>query len=544
MPDKNIQTPFPSYQRKILHQTDLFEVVSIVWTKDSQTPTHNHGWSQCMVLIEDGVFENVLHTGMKSEIQALEIGQILNTPVGANHQMRCLSQSGKTLHVYTPKIQEGSDFGKFNIPSNDQLTNDLKLSEPTSIETLRNMMNSVRDHSVTTHSPYFMNQLFAGVLPQMLLAEDLISQTKTTMATFEASPTFSNIELEVIKSLGQIIGWNKGSTDGVGVPGGSAANFMAVHCARQKKFPEIKKTGMNGARLRIFTSTEAHYSFKKACAALGLGTDNLITVPVNSKGCMSPEKLDALIAKSLSEGFIPLMVNATAGTTVLGAFDPIDQLAIVCKKYDLWLHVDAAWGGPALFTEKSKYLTRGIELADSVTFDAHKLFGASLTCSFFLTQHQGLLLEANDVSGGDYLFHSDDPNIDRGKFSWQCGRRAEAVSFWTIWKSLGTKGLGDFVDRLTNIRDDILPWIETQPRLELVSEPTYLNICLRVKPPSSKINTPDWSKVVRESLKEKNLAMVNYSSDSKGSFLRLILAHPNMQTEHVKQILKWALEVE
>ena len=100
------------------------------------------------------------------------------------------------------------------------------------------------------------------------------------------------------------------------------------------------------------------------------------------------------------------------------------------------------------------------------------------------------------------------------------------------------------MDRLTVIRDEVLPWIKSQPRFELVAQPDYLNICVRIKPPQSQVNAVDWSKKVRESLKEKNLAMVNYSSDANGSFLRLILAHPYLQTNHVKQILQWALEIE
>ena len=531
-------------QRKILYQTESFEVVAIEWVKGHESKAHNHGWSQCFVLVENGVFENILDTGLKSETQLAEAGQVFNTPLSAKHEMRCLSATGRTLHVYTPKILERSDLGKFKITSMDSLQAQISLTESTNFQDLRKILDLIREHSITTQSPYFMNQLFAGIAPQMLIAEDLIAQTKTTMATYEASPAFSKIESEVIESLGQIIGWKKGQRDGVSVPGGSAANFMAVHCARQKKFPEFKKTGLSGARMKIFVSAEAHYSFKKACVAMGFGTDSLVLVPVDSRGRMIPDKLDEMIDDCIKQNHSPLMVCATAGTTVLGAFDPIDLLSNVCKKHQLWLHVDGAWGGPVLFSEQSRHLIGGVEQADSFTFDAHKLFGASLTCSFFLTKHSGLLLEANDVSGADYLFHSDDPNIDRGKFSWQCGRKADAVSFWTIWKSLGTKGLGDFVDRLSQIRDEMIPWIEKQPRLQLIARPEFLNICVRIKSKNENVNPSDWSKFVRESLKEKNLAMVNYSVNSEGNFLRLILAHPFLQTEHVQQILQWALDVE
>jgi sulfinoalanine decarboxylase len=187
---------------------------------------------------------------------------------------------------------------------------------------------------------------------------------------------------------------------------------------------------------------------------------------------------------------------------------------------------------------------RGIEKADSVAFDAHKLFGAGLTSSFILTKHPGLLLEANDVSGADYLFHSDDETLDRGKLSWQCGRRADAVSFWAIWKSVGTQGLGKSVDRLLSVRDETLAWIKKEPRLELVVSPEYLNLCVRVKTPTAKGQDPHWSKKIREILKDKNLTMVNYSSDEKGDFLRLILAHPQLEFKHVQQIFEWALGVE
>lgn len=179
-----------------------------------------------------------------------------------------------------------------------------------------------------------------------------------------------------------------------------------------------------------------------------------------------------------------------------------------------------------------------------MTFDAHKLFGAALTSSFFLTQHPRILLESNDVSGGDYLFHAADPAADRGKKSWQCGRRAEATSFWAIWKSLGSVGLGSLVDKLIQTRNELLAWLPKQPRLELVSSPEYLNICIRIKPPREVLNSATWSRVVRERLKEQNQALVNFSENGEGSFLRLILANPDLKIEHVIQILEWALAVE
>ena len=530
-------------QRTILFQNDSFEIVSILWSEITTSPLHNHGWSQCHVLIENGLFENTLHAGAKTEIRRLEVGQVLSTPMGSSHEMRCLSKTGKTLHVYTPKINiHKVDDRKFGFSIEADLMTSLKLGEGVRFELLDQILRSIQENSISTNSPFFMNQLFSGIHPQALVAEQVIAQTKTTMATQEASPVFSKIEREVIEQLCTLIGWNKEDHDGVSVPGGSAANFMALQLAKQKKYPETKIKGIAGHSFKIFVSSDAHYSFQKAAVSMGFGTSAVVNVGVDRAGRMDTQLLSEAISNAVKDGHQPLMVCATAGTTVYGAFDPIKEVHQLCKDHGIWLHVDGAWGGPALFSHKTRHLVNHIELSDSVTFDAHKLFGASLTCSFLLTKHKSLLLEANDVSGAEYLFHDNSDEIDRGKMSWQCGRRADALSFWSIWKNLGTDGMGKFVDRLFSMRDEALVWVRTQKRLEIVKEPTFLNMCIRIHPPNH-TEDKNWSKRVREQLKNQNLAMVNYSSNEDGTFLRLILAHPQINTEHVRQILTFAMDV-
>ena len=536
---------FTDSKRTVLFGSDAFEVVTIEWPNQRDHSLHNHGWSLCSILIQNGLFQNTMNFGGKTETQILEEGQILTTPIGALHELKCLSATGKTLHVYSPKIKELSEVGLFSFTINQEFKENLKLAEPCTYNELKNIIEKVKDHSVSAHSPFFMNQLFSGISPQMLLAEDLINQSKTTLATHEASPAFSAIEAEVVERLGELIGWPIKSREGVVVPGGSAANFMAIHCARQKYDATIKRKGLTGQSFKVYVSSEAHYSFKKAAAVLGIGTENIVAVPCNDNGQMNSIELENLVQQHKEISSVPLLVCATAGTTVLGAFDNIDALSLVCKKYDIWLHVDGAWGGPALFSKNHRYLVSGIEKADSATFDAHKLFGASMTCTLFLTKHVGALIEANDVSGADYLFHSDDPNADRGKLSWQCGRGADAVSFWTIWKSFGTDGLGKLVDNLVSIRLEAQEWINKHSRLQLISDPKYLNLCVRIKPPESALTADpkEWSKFVRESLKINQLALVNYSTDENGTFLRLILAHPQLKIDHIKKILEWSLDV-
>lgn len=532
--------------RNVLFESDYFEVVDINWTNQDLPTEHGHGLSDCSVLVCEGVFENHLQLGMKKETQIFEKGQVINTPKGAKHSLICKTPTGRTLHVYTPKIrnltQEDNNF-KSNI--DPIFLESLKLNQPLRLDQLKKLLSEIQKKSISTQSPYFMNQLFSGTSPQMLLASDIISETKTTLATQEASPVFSTVESEVIQSLCSLIGWDHKISEGVAVPGGSAANFMAIHCARQKYFPEVKVSGLTNTVFRIYVSSDAHYSFKKAAAVLGLGLNNVIAIEVDILGRMKADALNNAIIKDKKIGYTPLLISATAGTTVYGAFDQIDQLSEIAKKHDLWLHVDGAWGGPALFSSKIKHLVHGIEKADSVTFDAHKLFGAAMTSSFFLTNQKGILLAANDVSGADYLFHNDDSIIDRGKLSWQCGRGADAFSFWTIWKSVGTDELGHFVDRLVDSRKEVETWIKQQPRLKILGRPEYLNLCVRITAPLNKSNQDrDWSKIVREQLKSEQKAFVNFSLDEDGTFLRFILAHPELKAEHLIQTLEWALTIQ
>ena len=536
------------YQRTVLFESDKFEVVDISWTKQSLTSDmHGHGWSECSVLVLEGVFENHLKLGIKSETQIFEKGQVIHTPKGAQHSLSCKSNTGRTLHVYTPKIKDLElEKLKFQSVKDVHLLDSLKLSQPTRLDSLKHLLQEIQSNSISTYSPRFMNQLFSGISPQMLLASDVIAQTKTTLATNEASPLFSKIESEVIQNLCRLIGWDSKQSEGVVVPGGSSANFMAIHCARQRLSPDSKKTGHLHQLYRIYVSKDSHYSFKKAAAVLGLGTDNVVCIETDLQGRMKPEILDLAINSDTSNGFQPLMISATAGTTVYGAFDEIDQLFEVSKKYNIWLHVDGAWGGPVMFSSKARHLIKGLELADSMTFDAHKLFGAAMTSSFFLSKEKGILLAANDVSGADYLFHNDDSEIDLGKLSWQCGRGADAMSFWTIWKSLGTEEMGLFVDRLMSTRIEVQKWIENNnSRLKIIGQPEYLNLCVRINAPeSSSFNSSQWSKIVREQLKKENKYFINFSADEKGPFLRLIFSHPELEYKHIIEALESALDIQ
>jgi len=210
------------------------------------------------------------------------------------------------------------------------------------------------------------------------------------VVTFEIAPLFTLMEGAFFDDYAKKLGWN--SIDGIFCPGGSMANMYAIISARYKLYPEVKEKGVfNLPRMRILTSEESHYSLKKFAMVAGLGTDSIVEIKSDDEGCMIPSDLENHILAILKEGEIPLMVNATLGTTVLGAIDPIKDISEICKKYKIWLHVDAAFGGTCIISKLLKHKTEGVAWADSLTWDPHKHLPIGQQCTVFVTKHKGLL---------------------------------------------------------------------------------------------------------------------------------------------------------
>lgn len=367
---------------------------------------------------------------------------------------------------------------------------DLKLSDQgSSHEKLFTLARNVIKYSVKTGHPRFINQLYSSVDPYGLLGQWLTDALNPSVYTYEVSPVFSLMEEEILREMRKIVGWKDGKGEGIFCPGGSIANGYAINLARHYRFPQLKEVGLSSAgRLIIFTSRDSHYSVKKLSAFLGLGTSNVYEVKTNSRGKMCITNLEAQIKKALDEGAVPLMVSATAGTTVLGAFDPLREIAIICKKYNLWFHVDAAWGGGALMSTKHRYLLDGVELADSVTWNPHKLLAAPQQCSTLLLRHEDLLQAAHS-SKASYLFQPDkfyDSSFDSGDKHVQCGRRADVMKFWFMWKAKGTHGLEKHVDRVFELARYFTDYIRHREGFKLMLEPECTNVCFWYVPPSKR----------------------------------------------------------
>ncbi|MDE0883879.1 MAG: pyridoxal-dependent decarboxylase, partial [Myxococcota bacterium] len=246
-------------------------------------------------------------------------------------------------------------------------------------EVLSTWAKGYLDHSVRTGSWRYFNQLWSGFSVPGFYGEVITALSNTSMFTYEVAPVATLIEKELIQRLGELVGYDK--CDGLFVTGGSNANMIAMMAARFSLQASCRDEGIDGRRLQLFISDQAHYSFAKAANLMGIGVNNVVKVASDAQTRMIPEALTQAISKSRAAGYTPFFVGATAGTTVTGAFDPLEALSEICQSEGLWFHIDGAFGGSALVSDVLRDKLKGSELSDSFTWDQHKMMGIPLICS-------------------------------------------------------------------------------------------------------------------------------------------------------------------
>ncbi|WP_034057364.1 pyridoxal phosphate-dependent decarboxylase family protein [Lacinutrix jangbogonensis] len=394
-------------------------------------------------------------------------------------------------------------------------------------EELKTVLKDVLVSTPKTATRLFFNQLFGGRQGKAVLGDLLAVMLNNSMYTYKVAGPQVGIELEIIRQSCDMIGYGSQS-NGTFPTGGSMSNYMALVMGRDAKDPDCRLNGMSKPMV-IYTSKESHYSTAKNASFAGIGKNNIRFIPADSRGRMMPEKLEAQIIEDLSNGFVPTYVNATAGTTVLGAFDAIDEIADITEKYKIWLHVDGAYCGSVIFSDSFKHLVKGIERSDSFSYNAHKMLGTPLTCSIILVKDKKHLHNSfsNDA---DYLYQTDGDDFNLGKTSFQCGRRNDALKFWTLWKSVGTNGLKQIVDQQFELANVALDYIRSHSDYTLYSFDDSISICFNYK------NIDPTT--LCTALYEHQITVVGFGSFNDDTFVRLVTINANNKKQDILNFFK------
>lgn len=369
-------------------------------------------------------------------------------------------------------------------------------------EGLIEVLQKILKYSVNTWHQGFLDKLYASTNAPGVAAELILATLNTNVHVYQVSPALTVIEKFTGQRLANLFGLNGPRAGGISVQGGSASNTTSIVIARNNLYPDTKTDGNGGYKFVLFTSAHGHYSVEKAAQMLGFGSKAVWPVPIDNQGRMIPTELERLVQKAQSEGRTPFYVNATAGTTVMGSFDPFPEIATICQKYNLWFHIDGSWGGSFIFSRKQRHKLAGSENANSIAINPHKMLGVPVTCSYLLAADIRQFHRANTLPAG-YLFHNEDtepaqnghsqdselepdsPEVwDLADLTLQCGRRADSLKLFLGWTYYGTEGYEKQIDNACDVAAHLATLISQNPNFILVSEkaPPCLQVCFYYAP--------------------------------------------------------------
>lgn len=310
------------------------------------------------------------------------------------------------------------------------------------------------DHSLFNGHPSFWGYVTSSPAPIGILGDFLASAMNQNVGAWQLSPVATEIELQTIRWIAEFIGYPN-DCGGLMVSGGNMANFIGFLAGRKSRSPwNIRKEGIQNAdtSLRVYCSDATHTWMHKAADLFGLGTDAIRWIPSDFDQHMDVEKLEQQIKADLELGFTPLLVAASAGTVATGAIDPIERIADICEKHDLWLHVDGAYGAMAAALPDASADLKAIKRADSVALDPHKWLYAPLEAGCTLVRNPQDLPDTFSFHPDYYQFdlEGDQPPTNFYELGLQNSRGFRALKVWLAFKQVGAQA---FIEM---IRQDIL----------------------------------------------------------------------------------------
>lgn len=317
------------------------------------------------------------------------------------------------------------------------------------VEVFAEACSELIDRGFHIPSAHYLGMMNPTPTYMAFLAESLVAALNPQLATVARSPLTSGIEAETVRWIGSLVGWTD-SFNGTFTTGGNEANFSALALALSRRFPDVIESGLRalGKQPVFYASVEGHHSLDKSAGLMGLGRKALHRVAVNPQSLqIDVSKLEDMIEQDLAAGNEPFCVVGTAGTTSSGAIDELPLLAEVCRRHNLWFHVDGAYGAAVLFSAQHRDLVRGIELADSITLDPHKWLAMPFSAGIMLTRYPELLAPTFSVPC-PYLQKAPAGGLpDNLNLGMQWSRRMNSLKLWLTLKVHGRQAYEELIDR-------------------------------------------------------------------------------------------------
>jgi L-2,4-diaminobutyrate decarboxylase len=413
-------------------------------------------------------------------------------------------------------------------------------------EHFSSLVQVMLQRGLNLHDPRYIGHQVPASVPLGGLFDAVGSVTNQVMAIYEMGPFATAVEHAMIAELGGALGWEPGSFSGAVTHGGSLANLTGLLTARNVALGGAWEEGLaarGGAAPVILAHAETHYSVARAAGILGIGSHQVVRVGLDDRGRMDPARLDEELTRVRTEGRPVVAVVACACATPTGAFDPLHEIADVCACHKVWLHVDAAHGGAAVLSERHRHLVAGLERADSVVWDAHKMLFVPGLCAFVLYRDRDYRFEAFRQDA-PYLFDPAAPGLaeyDSGMKTVECTKRAAAFGLWGVWALFGRQLFADMVDVTFALGRTFYEKLKAAEDFEPLHDPQCNIVVFRHVPAglrgASAERIGDFQLELRRRIIESgDFYIVPFKRDGIGA-LRVTIINPLTTAEHLDQLM-------
>jgi L-2,4-diaminobutyrate decarboxylase len=413
-------------------------------------------------------------------------------------------------------------------------------------ESIDAFIKRIIDNSIHIHHSHYIGHQVTSPLPVTVLVQFCTTLLNNGAAIYEMGPVNMAMERNVIKKFGSLIGYNT-AFDGIFTHGGTAGNLTAMLAARQVKTDyNIWEDGVRELdRPGYMISEQAHYSIGRNVKIMGIGDESIVKVPVDRNFRMRTDLLEEIKTAAEKKGIRVISVVASSCSTATGSYDDLKAIADFCEKHDLWMHVDGAHGMGVLFSEKYKGCVKGIERADSVVIDFHKmlLVPALNTLVMFRNGERSFETFAQKAS---YLFQKSQKNVwyNSAIRTIECTKSALGIIAYTAMKYYGNSYLRQYIDSRYDLADTFSMLVKSDRQLELAVEPESNIECFRFAPEGySDIRLNQINSEIRNRIIKEGSFYIVQAELSEKIWLRLTIINPVTSENDLKDLLKRVLEI-
>ena len=388
---------------------------------------------------------------------------------------------------------------------------------------LNDFFKQTIEKSTHLHHPRYMGHQVTPPLPITAIASMLSSLLNNGMAVYEMGLVSNPLERILSELLARRIGFDKNAS-GLLTSGGTLANLTALLAARATK-TDVWEDG-NAEKLAVMVSEEAHYCVDRAARIMGMGSEGIIKVPTNDKLQIRTDLLEKYYQEATKKGFKVICIVGSACSTSTGSYDNLEEIAVFSQKYNLWFHADGAHGGAVVFSEKYKHKVKGIEQADSVVIDWHKmLMTPALATALIFKRDEDAFKTFQQKA--QYLWanqHSKDW-FNSGKRTFECTKLMMSVKIYSILKAHSEQIFGENVDYLYDLGRTFAEMVKSRPNFELAIEPESNIVCFRLNNTTSK-DLNEFNSSIRKQLLQDGKFYIVQTSLGENIYLRVSLMNP------------------